>query len=147
VPDLLAAADLLVLPSLFEGLPLVVLEAMAAGRAVVGTQVCGTLEAVQDGVSGRLVPPGESAALASAIVELLDQPELAARFGAAGQARCASEFRAERMARETAQLHQERLERRMLQPDESFVELDHSEATAARRSVPETRQGGLSEEA
>jgi glycosyltransferase involved in cell wall biosynthesis len=147
VPDLLAAADLLVLPSLFEGLPLVALEAMAAGLAVVGTQVCGTLEAIEDGVSGRLVPPGETAALASAIVELLDQSALAARFGAAGQARCAGEFSAARMARETAQLYQELLERKRAPAEARLVELDRSAATSVQGAQTKAHQGGSREEA
>jgi glycosyltransferase involved in cell wall biosynthesis len=69
VADLMTAADLFVLPSLFEGLPLVVLEAMTAGLPVIGTRVCGTTEAVVDGVTGRLVPPGDAPALAAAILD------------------------------------------------------------------------------
>jgi glycosyltransferase involved in cell wall biosynthesis len=107
VPELLAASDLFVLPSLFEGLPLVALEAMAAGRPVVGTRGCGTAEAVADGVTGRLVPPRDSAALATAILEALEQPGLAARWGVAGRMRLEREFRAERMARETASVYEE----------------------------------------
>lgn len=107
VPDLLAAAELFVLPSLFEGLPLVVLEAMAAGVPVVGTRVCGTREAVEDGVCGRLVPARDPAALAAAILEVLERPDLGARWGAAGRRRARREFSAARMARETAALYQE----------------------------------------
>jgi glycosyltransferase involved in cell wall biosynthesis len=94
----MAAADLLVLPSLFEGLPLAVLEAMAAGRPVVGTRVVGTAEAVADGVTGRLVPPSDPAALAVAIVDVLQDPDRAARWGAAGRARVLRDFSAARMA-------------------------------------------------
>jgi len=111
VPELLAAADLFVLPSLFEGLPLVALEAMAAGRPVVGTWGCGTAEAVADGVTGRLVFPRDATALAAAILEALQQPALAARWGMAGRMRLEREFRAERMARETASVYEEVLVR------------------------------------
>ena len=111
VADLLAAADLFVLPSLFEGLPLVVLEAMAAGLPVVGTRVCGTAEAVHDGVTGRLVPAKDAPALATAIVEVLDDPELARRRGAAGRERVEREFSATRMARETGAIYAELLDR------------------------------------
>jgi len=103
---LLAAADLFVLPSLFEGLPLVVLEAMALGVPVIGTAVCGTAETVVDGLSGRLVPPGDSAALAAAICEGLTQPGLAAGWSAAGRARYQELFSAERMGCETAALYE-----------------------------------------
>jgi glycosyltransferase involved in cell wall biosynthesis len=110
VPALLAAADLVVLPSLFEGLPLVVLEAMAAGRPVVATRVCGTDEAVHDGVTGRLVPPGDAAALAAAVVEALTSPGLAARWSEAGRERWRREFTATRMVRETAAVYDEMLD-------------------------------------
>jgi glycosyltransferase involved in cell wall biosynthesis len=83
-PDLseaLAALDVFVLPSLMEGHPLAILEAMAAGLPVVATDVGGTAEAVDDGRSGLLVPAGDGAALADAIATLLDDPEGAARMG------------------------------------------------------------------
>ena len=107
VPDLMAASDLFVLPSLAEALPLVVLEAMAAGLPVVGTRVCGTSEAVVDGVTGRLVAAGEANPLAAAIVEALESPRLAARWGAAGKTLAEREFGAGRMARETAEIYEE----------------------------------------
>jgi glycosyltransferase involved in cell wall biosynthesis len=98
VPDLMAAADAFVLPSQFEGLPLVLLEAMAAGLPVIGTRVCGTSEAIDDGRTGWLVAPGDVASLALAIDEVLGNRELAAQRGAAGQAAVASYWNAERMA-------------------------------------------------
>lgn len=107
VPDLLSASDLFVLPSLAEALPLVVLEAMASGLPVVGTRVCGTSEAVRDGVTGRLVAAGDAGALAAAITEVLGNPRLAARWGAAGEALAGREFGAGRMARETAAIYEE----------------------------------------
>ena len=81
VPDLLAAADLFVLPSHFEGLPLSVLEAMGAGLPVVATRVSGTSEAVADGVTGRLVEPNDPAALATAMIDALEQPRAGAPLG------------------------------------------------------------------
>lgn len=101
VPELMTAADLFVLPSLFEGLPLVILEAMAAGLPVIGTRVCGIDEAVIDGITGRLVEAGDARVLAAAVLEALEQPELAAHWGEAGQKRFEREFTAARMARET----------------------------------------------
>lgn len=107
VAELLTAADLFVLPSLFEGLPLVVLEAQAVGLPVVGTRVCGTNEAVEDGVTGRVVAPRDPQALCEAIIEVLAKPELAARWGIAGKNRVRREFTVERMARETAAVYED----------------------------------------
>ena len=92
VPDLLAACDVFVLPSLAEGLPLSVLEAMAAGKPVVATRIAGTDEAVADGTSGVLVPPRDPDALATAIRSLLAEPDRASRLARAGQERVRSEF-------------------------------------------------------
>ena len=106
VPELLAASDLFVLPSLFEGLPLIVLEAMAAGKPVVATDVCGTAETVRDRQTGRLVPARDPEALAAAISHALTHPDLAAEWGRAGRRLFEREFTAARMARETASLYE-----------------------------------------
>src|SRR5213075_2773383 len=74
VPELLAASDALVLSSDFEGLPNVVLEAMASARPVIATAVGGTPELVAHGSTGVLVPPGDPRALATAIEELAALP-------------------------------------------------------------------------
>jgi glycosyltransferase involved in cell wall biosynthesis len=92
VPDLLAACDVFVLPSLAEGLPLSVLEAMAAGKPIVATRIAGTDEAVADGTTGVLVPPRDPDALAMAIRSLLADPDRASRLARAGQERVQSEF-------------------------------------------------------
>jgi glycosyltransferase involved in cell wall biosynthesis len=107
VSALLAAADLVVLPSLFEGLPLAILEAMAAGRPVVATSTFGTDEAVVDDVTGRLVPPGNSQALAAGVLEALTSPQLAVRWGAAGRERWRREFTEERMVRQTVAVYED----------------------------------------
>lgn len=78
----MAAGDVFVLPSLSEGLPTVVCEAMNCGRPVVATAVDGTPEIVRDGETGLLVPPRDAAALADALGRVLDEPGLAARMGA-----------------------------------------------------------------
>src|SRR5215217_5169109 len=109
VAALLAAADLVLLPSLFEGLPLIILEAMATGRPVVATSTLGTDEAVIDDVTGRLVPPGNPQALAAGVLEVLTYPKLAARWGAAGRERWRHEFTAERMVRQTVAVYEDLL--------------------------------------
>jgi glycosyltransferase involved in cell wall biosynthesis len=98
---LLDAADVFVLPSRQEGLPLAVLEAMDAGLPVVGTDVIGTTEVVVDGETGRLVPPRDVAALGDALADLLADPDLRARYGGAGRRRYLAEFTAKRMAADT----------------------------------------------
>lgn len=92
VADYLSAADVFVLPSYREGMPRSILEAMAAGLPVVATDIRGCREEVVDGETGLLVPVRDSAALAAAIGCVLDDPELRARMGAAGQARARALF-------------------------------------------------------
>jgi glycosyltransferase involved in cell wall biosynthesis len=88
----LAQADLFCLPSFAEGLPVVLMEAMASGLPVIATQVLGVPELVRDGESGLLVPPGRPEALAAALRRLARDPELRRRFGAAGRATVAEHF-------------------------------------------------------
>jgi glycosyltransferase involved in cell wall biosynthesis len=83
VADVLAAIDVFVLPSRVEGLPLALLEAMAAGKPVVATAVGGVPEVIEPGVNGLLVPPDDDAALAGAIATLARSPDLRARYGGA----------------------------------------------------------------
>jgi glycosyltransferase involved in cell wall biosynthesis len=92
VPALLASADLVVLPSLFEGLPVSILEAMAAGRPVVATAIGGTDEAITHEQTGLLVPPGDATALAMAIRRVRADPALAGRLATAGRERVEREF-------------------------------------------------------
>jgi glycosyltransferase involved in cell wall biosynthesis len=87
IPELLAAADVFCLTSRREGAPVSLLEAMAAGRTVVATDVGGVRELVAEDVNGILVPPDDPAAIASAIATLLQDPDRRARLGNAGQAR------------------------------------------------------------
>jgi glycosyltransferase involved in cell wall biosynthesis len=107
IPDLLAACDLFVLPSLFEGLPISVLEAMAAGKPVVATRIGGTDEAVENGVTGFLVPPRDPAALADAVKRMLADPAAGRRMGEAGRARALAEFSAQAMVSKTTRLYEE----------------------------------------
>jgi len=85
VPELLAGADLVVLPSFSEALPTALIEAAAAGRPVVATRVGGTPEVVHHGRTGLLVPPGDAHALAEAMSDVLSAPDWARRLGHAAR--------------------------------------------------------------
>ncbi|MBV9734338.1 MAG: glycosyltransferase family 4 protein [Acidisphaera sp.] len=87
IPAILAASDVFVLPSHFEGLPMSVIEAMLVGLPVVATAIRGPREQVVDGVTGLLVPPREVAALAAALARLAADPALRRSMGQAGRAR------------------------------------------------------------
>jgi glycosyltransferase involved in cell wall biosynthesis len=92
VGPLLLAADACVLPSMWEGLPLSLLEALARGRPTVASQVGGVPEVIEDGVTGRLVPAGDAAALAAALEDFHRRPDAARRLGRAGAERVRAEF-------------------------------------------------------
>ncbi len=96
VAAILPLLDLFVCPSLYEGFGIAIVEAMMAGRPVVASSVGGITEIVRPGDTGLLVPPGDPAALAGAIQDLLRQPELAARLGREGK-RAATEFSVDTM--------------------------------------------------
>ncbi|QHQ34075.1 glycosyltransferase family 4 protein [Algicella marina] len=92
VAEALAEADMLVLPSFAEGVPVVLMEAMAAGLPVVTSRVAGIPELVEDKVSGLLVPPGDTAALAEALTTLVEDAGLRREMGEAGRAKVEAEF-------------------------------------------------------
>jgi len=92
VPSLMKAADLLILPSLWEGMPNVVLEAMAARRAVIATAVEGSEDLVVPGQTGWLVPPGEPRRLTEALQQAIFDPALRRSMGQAGRARVEAHF-------------------------------------------------------
>ncbi|MEO8287338.1 MAG: glycosyltransferase [Chloroflexota bacterium] len=85
VADIMAVSDIFTLSSLWEGMPVALLEAMAAGCPVVATDVGGVSQLVQPGVTGLLVPPADAEALANALLQCLDDPERTRQMGAAGQ--------------------------------------------------------------
>ena len=84
VAEILNEASALVLPSFAEGLPVVLMEAMASGKPVIATQVAGVPELVEDGINGFLVPASDETTLADHIARISDDPELRNRMGSAG---------------------------------------------------------------
>jgi glycosyltransferase involved in cell wall biosynthesis len=103
-PDVLALLkgfDVFVMSSVTEGLGTSILDAMAASRPVVGTAAGGIPEAIEHGVTGLVVPPQQPAALADAVLTLLNDPALRARMGAAGLERARAMFTVDRMVDET----------------------------------------------
>jgi glycosyltransferase involved in cell wall biosynthesis len=109
VPDLLAALDVAVNSSDFEGSPLGIMEFMAQGRPVVATSVGGTPDLIDDGVHGLLVRRRDPEALAAAIARLLRDPELCQRLGEAGRKRQAAEFDVRALVRRLEALYVELL--------------------------------------
>ena len=107
VRALLAETDVYCQPSLWEGMPATVLEAMACGRAVVATRVNGIEDLVRDGETGWLVPPCEPAALAQGLREALADPDRRRALGAAGRQRVEREFREDRMLAIKGELYSE----------------------------------------
>lgn len=102
-----ALADFVILPSLYEGMPLVAIEAAAAGRALIATAADGTTEVVVPGVTGVLVPKQSVEALTEAIHDLLDNPLKAQALGRAARRRAETLFSVERQVEETGRLFEE----------------------------------------
>lgn len=111
IPAVLRASDVFVLPSLWEGMPNAVLEAMAAGVPVVATRVEGTVDLIEHEQTGLLVMPRDIPGLVSSILRILDEPPLAARLGEAAQERVRAHFRLEAMVRRHEELYAELLAR------------------------------------
>jgi glycosyltransferase involved in cell wall biosynthesis len=105
VARMLPEIDISVLPSLSEGLSNSLLEAMAAGVPVIATKVGGTPELVEDGATGLLVPPRDSAALGQAMTLLLDRPHTARRIAEAGRDDVTSRFSIDKMVHDTQSLY------------------------------------------
>jgi glycosyltransferase involved in cell wall biosynthesis len=106
IRPLLATMDLLALPSCWEGMPNVILEAMACGKPAVATNVGGCAELIVEGETGFLAPPGDEAALAERILRLLRDPALRRRLGAAARERVKREFSLSAMVRGNESLYE-----------------------------------------
>jgi glycosyltransferase involved in cell wall biosynthesis len=107
IPDLVAAMDVLVCSSDFEGTPAAVLEWMRAGKPIVATAVGGIPGIIEDRTEGLLVPPRDRDALAAAIGTLVDQRQLRADLGAAARARQQRQFRFEHTLEQLEALYEE----------------------------------------
>ncbi len=105
--DLLSLFDVFVLPSLWEGLPLVLIEAASLGKPIVASAIDGVREVLRDGETGLLVPPAKPAELAAAVVRLLEDRDLAAKLGAAARREIPPRFTLGRMVGDTQNLYLE----------------------------------------
>jgi glycosyltransferase involved in cell wall biosynthesis len=112
VPALLAAADVLVHPSLEEGFCNALIEAMAAGKPVVATDVGGNGEAVVHGETGLIVPARDAQALAAAMIDVLQRPDRGAALGRAGRLRASDRFARSRMVAQYEAVYDDLLARR-----------------------------------
>jgi colanic acid/amylovoran biosynthesis glycosyltransferase len=125
----LQQTDIFVMSSFAEGVPVVLMEAMAAGVPVIATQIAGISELVEDGVSGFLVPPGDTVSLGDRISKLLTSSDLRTQFGAAGRAKVEQDFN----------IHDEaaRLRQVMTQALKGHVEATRPHLQAAIEEVPQ----------
>jgi glycosyltransferase involved in cell wall biosynthesis len=105
IPDLLPTMDVLAVPSLLEGFPMITLEAMALAIPVVATKIHGITEQIVDGKEGLLLPPRNPSALASAVTKLITDRELSSSIGKAARKRVESSFSVGRMVRETEKVY------------------------------------------
>jgi len=112
VPEALRGLDCFVLPSLAEGISNTILEAMASGLPVVATRVGGNAELMEDGLTGRLVPPANGEALAQAILGYFHEPATARRHGGAGRSHVERRFSLDRMVADYTRLYATLLARR-----------------------------------
>ena len=137
----LAVADVVVLPSFYEGLPLVAIETLAAGRALVATAVDGTPEIVVDGRTGITVPPGDAPALAAAIRRVLAEPAYREQLAGAGRRWVREHFARDRQVARTADLYTNAWQRAVGAPQS--VPAVIGDVRARRLAcVPETEAGG-----
>jgi glycosyltransferase involved in cell wall biosynthesis len=105
IVDILKATDIFVLPSLSEGFPMVLLEAMGMGRPVVATAVSGNPELIENGRSGLLVPPKDPKAISKAVYRLLENPLEAEEGGKAAQVEVSTKFTVEIMVKKTEEVY------------------------------------------
>lgn len=117
IPAIMGALDVVALPSLSEGLPFILLEAMAMGKPVVATSVNGVSEVVKDGITAFLVPPRAPDLLARAVIALLVKKELSSRLGAAARQHVEQRFSLTLMMQQVERLYEKLLAQRASQKD------------------------------
>jgi glycosyltransferase involved in cell wall biosynthesis len=105
IPQVMAAIDIFVLPSMYEGLSYALMEAMAAGRAIIATTVMGNRDLIQNEETGLLVPPGDACALAGAMARLLSRPDERERLGSRAQAAALARPTPEQVAQQMIALY------------------------------------------
>ena len=142
VREWLAMADISVLPSFYEGLPLSAIESLAAGRPMVATAVDGTPEVVIHEKTGLTVPPGDPTAMAEAICRLLRDPGWAKQLAEVGREYVISEFSLDRFARKTQEFYLESL--RMISP-RGYAEAGLSDARSELREAQASESSATSD--
>lgn len=110
IPQMMAAMDIFLLTSLWEGLPRVIPQAMAMGVPLVASRADGTAEAIQDGVNGYLFNPGDEEGMAQACISLVDHPQVRADLGKAGQSFARTNFDLKQMIAEIENLYHQLLQ-------------------------------------
>jgi glycosyltransferase involved in cell wall biosynthesis len=135
VRELLGQTDVFAMASFAEGVPVVLMEAMAAGVPVIATRIAGVPELVEDGVSGFLVAPGEPRAIAEKAALLLDDTELRNRLGEAGREKVVREFNIATEAQRLCRIMTSALGARVA-PQVTAAEAERAGETADERAVP-----------
>jgi glycosyltransferase involved in cell wall biosynthesis len=105
IKEILSAIDILVIPSLLEGFPMITLEAMAMAKPIIATNIDGITEQITDGVNGILVPPKDPSALARAVIRVLNDKELARTMGLSAREKVEQEFSVEKMVAESEEVY------------------------------------------
>jgi glycosyltransferase involved in cell wall biosynthesis len=120
VPDILNGIDIYCLPSLWEGLPIGLLEAMAMGKAVVATAIDGTKEIVENNKNGLLIDPGAPKDLAEAIIQLASDKKMRMEFGSKAMHKIQGDYSLKKMATQVENIYTQVLDK-PLPKSKSFV--------------------------
>ncbi|MFH1080768.1 MAG: glycosyltransferase family 4 protein, partial [Pseudomonadota bacterium] len=106
IRDIMAAMDVVVIPSLLEGFPMITLEAMAMEKPIVTTSIDGIMEQITDGREGLLIAPKSPPALTQAVKRLVDDPDYARSLGINARAKVVRDFSVRKMITETIRLYE-----------------------------------------